>query len=54
MRVFQLSEDKTSLVFKCPRCGETLEKTLAELEEERRIKDEEAVAESALDEATSS
>ena len=54
MRVFQLSEDKTSLVFKCPRCNAEVTKTIAELEEEARKKEEEAVAESALDDATSS
>lgn len=53
MRVFQLSEDRQKLVFKCPRCNATVEKSLEELEEEAR-QEEENVAESALDNATSS
>lgn len=53
MRVFQLSADRQSLVFKCPRCNAEVTKSIAELEEEAR-EQEENVAESALDEATSS
>ena len=50
MRVFQLSEDKQSLIFKCPRCNEEAIKSIAEIEEEA----EESVADSALDDATGS
>ena len=45
MRVFQLSEDKQKLKFRCPRCGR---------EKEVLISDIEPVASEAQEEATSS
>lgn len=47
MRVSQLSEDKQSLIFKCPKCGEEEVHTIEELEEMKRKKEEEDVAYSA-------
>lgn len=53
MRVLQISKETNKMTFECPRCHETEEKDIEELEKEIKGEDEEVV-DSALDEATNS